>query len=114
MKDLQLLPLLIFIAAGFAGMSAHWLKKHKLGEVSGTFYDYMVADYPGRSASTVFVFFGTAYVAAATGSLDGLDLAQFISALASGNVHASTINTLASGFMLGWTLDSGINKGSIK
>lgn len=112
MKDLQLVPLLLFIFVGFAGMAVHWLKKHKRGEVIGTFYDYMMADYPGRSISTVTVFVGLAFTAAATGSLDGIDLAQFVAQLGQGGIHMSTINTLTTGFMLGWTLDSGINKGA--
>lgn len=111
MQNIQLIPLLLFILLGLLGMWAHWLKKSRRGELAGTFRDYMLADYPGRSFSTIAVFAGMAFAAATTGSLDGLDLGQFAALIRQGQVHIPTINALAAGFMLGWMLDSGINKG---
>jgi hypothetical protein len=109
---INILPLLVFIAAALIGMVAHWYKKYKRGEVQGNLISYLLADYPGRSFSTLLTIITIAFGAATTGAIDGLDLSVFWNMLLHGKAHIPTISVVSSAFMLGWTLDSGINKGN--
>ena len=111
MQTLNIASFLIFTLAGFIGMAAHFAKKKKRGELQGRFVDYLVADYPGRTLSTVAVFLGASFTAATTGMLDGLDIERALDLAQLGQLHIPTINALVGAFMLGWMLDSGINKG---
>lgn len=111
MQTINLLTLTIFVAAGLAGIWAHWFKKHKRAELLCTFREYLLEDYPGRSMSMIGVFIGMSFAAAASGAINGLDLAIAWSLIKHGTVHVPTVSVISSAFMLGWTLDSAINKG---
>lgn len=110
--ELNILALIIFIFFGLIGMVAHWFKKRKRGEVQGNLIAYLFADYPGRSFSTLATFLTISYGAAASGAIDGLNIPHFVEMLSQGKLDTSTIGVIGSAFMLGWTLDSGINKGN--
>lgn len=110
--ELNILALLIFIASGMIGMIAHWYKKKRRGEVNGNLISYMLADYPGRSFTTLTTFLTIAYGAAASGAIDGLNLPHFVELLSNGKLDTGTVGVIASAFMLGWTLDSAVNKGN--
>lgn len=109
---MDIIPLLIFIAVGLLGMWAHWFKKARRNELGGRFIDYLVADYPGNTLATLLVFIGSSVTAASAGMISGLDVGLAIDLVKQGSLHMPTISALAGGFMLGWTLDSGINKGA--
>lgn len=112
MQSMSIVPFLLVVLAGFAGMSGHWLKKKHRKELKGSFFDYIFADYPGRTFSTVTMLLGAAFTASSTGLLDGLDAGQAIAMLRQWQLHIPTVNSLVEAFMLGWMLDSGINKGA--
>jgi hypothetical protein len=109
--NLNITQLGLFIVIGLIGMYAHWYKKAKRGELHGRFVDYLVADCPGSTMATLAVFLGASFTAASSGAISGLDLAVATDLLRHGQLHTPTISVLGSGFMMGWTLDSGINKG---
>ena len=110
--NLNILQLALFICVGLMGIYSHWFKKVKRGEVHGNFLGYILADYPGKSMTTFATFIGLAFTAATAGALDNLNITVAIDLLKQGQLHVPTVSVLISGFMLGWTLDSGINQGS--
>lgn len=84
-----------FLLAGIAGMVAHYLKKVARGDVTGTFFDYFVRDYPGHSMGAIFAYGLAAATMLSTGALE--PMAQWAA--------------VGCGFITGWFSDSAMNKG---
>lgn len=85
---------IVFYLAGFVGMVAHYVKKWTKGEYAGNLWAYLFADNPRASLAAVITYAGAAAAVVATGSLDGMKLAQ----------------VAALGFTTGYAIDSTVNK----
>lgn len=109
--NLNITQLCLFIAIGLIGMWSHWFKKSRRGELHGRFVDYLFADYPGRSMSTLTVLLVASFTAASQGAISGLDIITAIKWLEHGQLYWPTCGVISSAFSIGWMLDSGINKG---
>lgn len=109
--NININQLVLFIVIGMLGIYAHWYKKTRRDELRGRFIDYLIADYPGRTMSTLAVFLGASFTAASQGAISGLDMQLAVKMLGQGQLYWPTFGVISSAFMLGWTCDSGINKG---
>lgn len=85
---------IVFYLAGLVGMLAHYVKKWTRGEYAGNLWAYLFADNPRASLAAVITYVGAAAAVVATGSLDGMKLAQVV----------------AVGFTTGFAIDSAVNK----
>lgn len=83
----------VFYALGLVGMAAHYVKKWSRGQYAGNLWAYLFADNPRASLAAVLTYTGAAASVIATGSIDGMTLAQ-VSAL---------------GFFTGYASDSAVN-----
>lgn len=92
----DLVPLLVFLAAGSIGAIAHWVKKWLKREIAGDLVDYLIRDHARETALAMFVFAGIAFTAWLKGELTGVDLPHLVLA----------------GFGAGWVVDSGLNRGA--
>jgi hypothetical protein len=102
----------IFFLASLLGLIAHWYNKKRRDEISGNLMSYLIADYPGRSLSTITVLICTAFAAVQTGAADSIDIRMIIAQLQNGNLYMPSVNGLIGAFTIGWVLDSSINKGA--
>jgi hypothetical protein len=85
---------LMFYLAGILGMLAHYTKRWARGQYAGNLWAYLFADHPRASLAAVITYTGAAATVLATGSIDGMKLAQ-IAAL---------------GFTTGYAIDSAVNR----
>lgn len=85
---------IVFYVAGFLGMLGHYTKKWARGQYAGNLWAYLFADHPRASLSAVITYSATAAGVLATGSVEGMGLAQ-IAAL---------------GFTTGYAIDSAVNR----
>ena len=84
---------IVFYAFGLAGMAAHYMKKWARGQYAGNLWAYLFADNPRASLAAVLTYTAAAASVIATGSIDGMTLAQ-VSAVgfATGYVSDSAVN----------------------
>lgn len=79
---------MVFYAFGLAGMVAHYMKKWARGQYAGNLWAYLFADNPRASLAAVLTYTAAAAGVIATGSIDGLTLAQ-VAALGFGTGYVS-------------------------
>lgn len=84
-----------FFLGGLVGGLAHFVVKRWKGEITGSAYQYLVVDYPGRTASAVVALVAATAAVEAVGGFSGMTLSGVV----------------AAGFTAGWTADSAFNKG---
>ena len=90
------LPAILFAGMAVLGAVLHWAKKAYRGEVTTNPMDYWLADHPGSSAGSIGALVVAVWGVIFSSSLTGMQMHMIV----------------ASGFTLGWMLDSGINKAS--
>lgn len=92
------------------GAFSHWFKMKKTSRAQGTFIDYMIADYPGRSVATGAVFVVAAWMSAISGAADNINPELMWALLSKGILHAPSINGIIAAITAGYALDSMANK----
>lgn len=108
---INLYSMSVFFLASLLGLVTHWYKMSKRGQTVSTLIEYLFSDYPGRSASTVFVLIGVAFGAVQTGAADTIDLRILWGTLMNGELYMPSFNALIGAFTIGWVTDSSVNKG---
>ena len=111
MQEINLMSFVAVLVLQAIGAAAHWYKMKRAKRVNGTFYDYLVADYPGKSAATGFVLLGAAWLSATSGMADNINPSLVIAMLSSGILHVPTVNGLIAAVTAGYAFDSLLNKG---
>lgn len=81
-----------------AGMVSHYVKKWLRKEIVGSLVDYLLRDHPRETALALFTLYGLAATAILSGQFDGLTLKQIA----------------MPAWLLGYTVDSAMNKGAPK
>lgn len=81
-----------------AGMFSHYLKKWLRKEIEGSLVDYLWRDHPRETALAMFTLYGIVGSAILSGQFDGLTVQQLV----------------LSAWLLGYTVDSAMNKGAPK
>lgn len=84
-----------FILAAIAGAVLHWAKLALRKEASWNLVAYWLQDYPGSSAGFAGALAVSIWAVVGSGSLEGMQAQMLI----------------ISGLTLGWSMDSGLNKG---
>lgn len=82
------LSAVVFYALGLVGMGAHYAKKWARGQYAGNLWAYLFADNPRASLAAVLTYTAAAAGVMATGSIDGMTLAQ-VAALGFGTGYVS-------------------------
>jgi hypothetical protein len=113
METFNLFSFLFVLALMFLGAVAHWLHKKLRREVQGSIVDYFVADYPGRSASVIVVFIGSAAGVGFTDIAHIIEPSMLWEQLRTTHTIPSICAAAIGGALTwGWSFDSGINKGA--
>jgi hypothetical protein len=84
----------VFYLSGLLGMVAHYAKKWARGQYAGNLWAYLFADHPRSSLAAIITYTASAATVLATGSIDGMNLAQ----------------VAALGFTTGYMADSAVNR----
>jgi hypothetical protein len=92
--DLIREPSFIFSAMAVVGMLAHFFKKAYRGETGWNLLDYLLMDHPGNSAGMIGALVLGCWAVVTSNTLSGATMSLIV----------------GSGFGLGWTLDSAVNK----
>lgn len=111
MQEINIFSFLAVLSLQSVGVFAHWYKMKRNKRAMGTFYDYMISDYPGRSAATVFVLIGAAWLSVTSGAADLINPELVFTMLSKGILHVASVNGMVSAAVAGYTLDSVVNKG---
>lgn len=111
MKDIQISIGLIMLVAGLLGMYIHFRVAKHDGRELGKFFDYLMADNPGKTGLTLFAYVGAMSTLFALGSFDQLRLDAFIAALRNGYLYAPMAQGVAQAITAGYMADSMLNKG---
>lgn len=85
-----------FAMMAILGAAVHWAKKATRGEVTWNPMDYWLADHPGHTGFFAGALVASIWVVVFSDSLTGMQAHMVV----------------ASGFTLGWALDSAVNKGN--
>ena len=83
---------------GLLGMVSHYFKKWLRKEIAGSLFDYLFRDHARDTAYAVFAYSGVVASALLAGQFDALTLKQIA----------------LPAFLLGYTIDSALNKASAK
>ena len=112
MSDVNITSLVSVFLFQLFGVWYHWHVMCKQNRVSGSFWSYIVADYPGKSVATLFVVAGSAYLQCVSGQADNINPQLLWSTLSQGVLGAAPIGAIVTSVTSGYALDSVINKGS--
>lgn len=101
LKEIASLPpialaLVFYLGSGIAGIVAHYFKKWAAGEIAGSLFCYLFLDYPKKTILTLMMFLASAAGLLALGSI---------------TVNTDHLMLIGAGFGIGWSCDSGVNKG---
>jgi len=111
MTDIRIDSFLMVLAMAYLGAFAHWFKMKRAKRVMGTFFDYLIADYPGRSVATGFAIVAAAWLSATSGTADLINPQLLWASLVAGVLNIQSVNGVMVAIAVGYALDSGINKG---
>ncbi len=109
--EVNLWSFLAYLALMLAGCWYHWHKMVKEGRVAGTFKDYLLADYPGRSVATILLVIGAAWTSASAGLADNINPELLWGMLMAAKLSVAPINACFSALISGYGIDSLANKG---
>ncbi len=113
-EQVNIWALLIVFIIQLVGAADHWKVMKKDGRVSGTLWDYFVADYPGHSVATIVMIAGSSWLAALSGAADFLRpdvLFQLISnGMIDTRIATSITGAVVTAWGVGYAFDSKINK----
>jgi hypothetical protein len=104
----------LMLFCGFIGMYAHFRIAKRRGAVTGSFYDYMLADNPTASGITIGAFASAMSGLYGLGTFDQVSIEATIEALKNGVLYAPTASAIAISVTTGYMSDSTLNKGSSK
>lgn len=111
MTGIRIDSFLMVLAMAYLGAFVHWYKMKRATRVLGTFFDYLVADYPGRSVATGFAIVAAAWLSATSGTADLINPQLLWESLVAGVLNIQSVNGIVAAIAVGYALDSGINKG---
>ena len=112
MQTFNILPFAAFAIIAELSAIMHGLFKIYKGEVKGNLYDYLFADYPGRTSGVFIAVISGSFAASLTGALDAFTIDVALAYLDHWQIPMPILNAGISAATLGWTADSMINKGS--
>lgn len=110
MSEINIYSFAAVLLVSYLGAYFHWRKMKKQGRVGGTFWDYLVADRPGRSMGTGAAILGATWLNVTSGLGDNLNPELVWQLLAAGKLHVPTFAAIATSFLSGYGLDSQINR----
>jgi hypothetical protein len=118
-RGINVYSLLIVFVLQCLGAHSHWRLMLREGRVSGGFFrDYLFADYPGKTATTIFLIALSSWLAALGGAADYLNPQLVYTLLVSGSIDpvlgAAITGGATTAFMAGYGFDSRFNKGGSK
>ena len=111
MTEIPLGSFLTVILFAYLGAYIHWRMMKRDKRVQGTFWDYLVADYPGKSITTGVAILGSGWISVTSGASALINPAVLWVALSNGTIPIQSINGIVSAVAIGYMLDSGLNKG---
>jgi hypothetical protein len=111
MTEIRIDSFLAVLAFALIGAFAHWFKMKRAGRVGGTFFDYLVADFPGRSMATGFALVAATWLSVTSGAADLISPVLLWASLKAGVLNIASVNSAVTAIAVGYALDSGINKG---
>lgn len=89
------LNLIYFMVAGLCGLAANYANLRGKRIIKGSLYRYLIVDRPGRTLASVLALLAAGMGAIAVGGLEDMKITTAV----------------AAGFMSGWAIDAGVNKG---
>lgn len=111
MKDINIGVMAIVLFSGLFGMWYHWRTAKRRGDVSGTFYSYLVADNPMHTGTTLTMFLMAMGGLFSVGSFDAVQIDAFVEALSNGYLYSPMVSAVAVATTTGYACDSRFNKG---
>jgi hypothetical protein len=111
MESIDLLSFITFFLVMLVGSYAHYRKVCKQGRHFGTLFEYVIADYPGKSASVGLVLIGASWAACTSGMADSINPELVYSMLSQGKIHIPSVTVAVFAWSAGWAFDSALNKG---
>lgn len=92
----EMMPLWVYLVSGLLGMVAHYVTKWAKGEIIGNLFSYLFLDKPKATVAALMAFLMSAAALLATGGI---------------SLSTEPMMLIGAGFGIGWTCDSGLNKG---
>lgn len=111
MTGIRIDSFLMVLVMAYLGAFAHWYKMKRATRVLGSFFDYLIADYPGRSMATGLAIVAAAWLSATSGTADLINPQLLWESLIAGVLNIQSVNGIVAAIAVGYALDSGINKG---
>jgi hypothetical protein len=111
MSEINIWSFLSVVLFQLVGAYFHWRKMHKAKRVTGTFWDYLVADSPGHSVATGLAILSAAWLSTSSGAGDLINPELVVTMLANGILHVPSVNGIVAAIAAGYMFDSMINKG---
>lgn len=112
MTEISILSFLSFFVLSALGAYWHYRKMRKTGRHNGTLFDYLFADYPGKSAAVWMALLGSSWAMATTGTADFINPELVWATLLAGKLHVPSIGVAALAVQSGYAFDSMLNKGA--
>ncbi len=112
MESISILSFLSFLVFSLCGAYYHYRKVRSTGRHNGSLYDYLIADYPGRTGGVWLALIGAAWGSATSGIADNINPQLLWSLFCQGQLHIPSVNVAILAATAGYTFDSAINKGS--
>lgn len=111
MTDIRIEDIVTVVFFAYIGAFYHWFMMKKDKRAQGTFWDYLVADYPGRSIATGAAIIFTSWMSVTSGASVLIHPDILWIKLSNGLIDVASVNGIVSAIAIGYMLDSGINKG---
>lgn len=110
MQDINILSFVMVFALQCVGAFEHWRFMRAQGRVSGKFYSYMVSAYPGKSAATILLLGGSAWVSCQAGVGDNINPELVYALISTGQMPLATLAAIGASLVTGYGFDSRFNK----
>ena len=114
METISIASFASFLALSVAGAYWHYRKVCRTGRHYGSLWDYLFADYPGRSGTVGIMLVGSAWLTATSGTADFINPLLVWELVRHGELHVPSIAVAYLAVQSGYAFDSSINKGSIE
>ncbi|MEK6849142.1 MAG: hypothetical protein AABY01_01080 [Nanoarchaeota archaeon] len=111
MESISIASFIAFLIMSTAGAWWHYRKVLKSKRHIGTLWDYLIADYPGRSGAVGIALVGASWAAATGGTADFINPELVWTMLLAGKLHIPSVTIAAMAFGTGYMFDSQLNKG---
>ena len=115
MDKINIYSLFVVFFLQCLGAWEHWRFIKNEGRVSGSFREYLLSSYPGRSYATLFAIAGSSWMSAMSGMADYLNPELLYALVQHGEIDIKLATAISGAVMasvgVGYALDSRFNKG---